>query len=272
VLSRADSLAIRDAVNMRLEDQRLADGVRTQQILDSVRIEMSRAFDSVTKQIAELRARPGPSGNPAPGDRSAQITRTQQQPRPEPVLATPQPGERRVAVLPFSPANRDGPSGGPGSRNQPRGYGNSLADSLRRALAGRGGFAIVPESTTRTVYAQANRVPTMTALMLRAPVIVTGEYTQHGRDSLRVSVQIECFGCRRNVHSATVRDSRPSAAVSILIDSLVADLAKVQQWSWPTRSGGRGPQDGRRGGPAEFQRNGPRPPPAPPGTPPPPTG
>jgi len=273
VLSRADSLAIADAVNSRIQEQRLADGVRTQQILDSVRIEIEHAFDSVTSQLSEFRARAARSSEPVTGGRGAPVTRTQGT-LPQPVLPAPQAGERRVVVLPFS-ANNDG-SGGSGGRNRSVGFGNALSDSLRIALANRGGFAVVPESTTRTVYSRA-RVPSITGYLLRAPVVITGEYTRSGRDSTRVRVQIECMECRRDLaRTATVRESRPTTAVAILIDSLISDLGKVEHWAWPPPGAFRGPPQqqspgGRRGGgPPEFQR-GPRTPPAPPsGQPPPP--
>jgi hypothetical protein len=265
-LSRADSLAIADAVNSRMDAQRVADGARTQAMVDSsVRAVLEHALDSVSTRIAEFRTR----ANAAP---ETQGSRGRGEgPRVEPVLASPQPGERRVVVLPFSP-NINRQQDGSGGRNRFRGFGDNLADSLRIALHARGGFFVVPESTTRAVYARADSVPTIARFMLRAPVIVTGEYTLRGRDSMHVRAQIECSGCNRKVRETTVRASRPTAAVTMLVDSLLADLDRVQQWTWPTRGGGRGqqPPDARRSGPLEAQRGGPRTPPAPPTVPPPP--
>ena len=245
VLSRADSLAIAEAVTARLQSER---GSRDQVISDSVRTVYERAFsDSIRRAIAQIQAQVQAATEIGQRVR----TETQRGERYAP-LAPPRPDERRVVVVPFSNPTT-------GNRLSTTGAGDQIADSIRSALSAGGTLTVVNEEMTREI-ARMGRVPTMIGAVLHAPAIVTGEYTRRG-DSLVVRAQVTCLTCGPlGIREAVVPASQAITAVPILLDTLLRDLARVR-WTSPTRSTGGG-----RGGPPSTGSR-----PLLPGTPTPPT-
>ena len=245
VLSRADSLAIAEAVTARLQAERApaergAAGERERVVSDSLRIVYERAFsDSIRAAIATIQAQVQ-----AATDVSQRVrTDVQRADRFGP-LPPPGPGERRVVIVPFSSATS-------GNRLSTTGPGDQIADSIRNALAARGTLNVVNEDMTRDI-ARIARVPTMIGTMLHAPAVVTGEYRRSG-DSLVVRAQVTCGSCGLfRIREVTVPASQASSAVPLLLEPLLRDLSSVR-WSNP-RGGGTGrpapsPVPGRPGVP-----------------------
>jgi TolB-like protein len=240
VLSRADSLAIAEAVTARLEGERATAGERDRALSDSLRTVYERAFsDSIRSAIASLQAQVQAATDVGQRVR-IETMRGERAPLPR-----PRPDERRVVVVPFS-----NPSSG-GSRLSTSGPGDQIADSIRNALRAGGTLSVVEEEMTRDI-ARIGRVPTMIGAMLYAPAIVTGEYRRRG-DSLLVRAQVTCLTCGAlGIREVTVAASQATSAVPLLLEPLLSDLAKVR-WSPPTRGGsgtGRGnpaPSAGRVG-------------------------
>ena len=240
VLTRADSLAIAQAVQARLEAERAAEGERTRVISDSLRIVYQRAFtDSIERVIAEIRASTAMLagaagaagvGGGSVGSQRARTVTTHRSDIPSP-LPPPRPGERRVVVVPFSSSQ--------GSRSTSSGVGDQIADSLRTLLAGRGTMMIVPESTTREIARVGRGVPTMIGTILDAPAVVTGSYTRRD-DSLVVRMQVTCLTCGGlGIREAVVPMAQPLDAVAQLYEPLVRDLGRVRWTSVSGRGSGR---------------------------------
>jgi serine/threonine-protein kinase len=255
VLSRADSLAITEAVTARIEAERRAAGDRDRFISDSLRNVYERVFsDSIRNAIAAIQAQAMAAADAGQRVRVETLRGERYAPLPPPA-----PGERRVVVVPFS-----NPSSG--SRLPTSGTGDAIADSIRKVLGASGTMSVVNEEMTRDV-ARMGRVPTMIGAMLHAPAIVTGEYTRRG-DSVIVRAQVTCLTCGNlGVRQAVVPASQATSAVPILLEPLVRDLARVR-WNPSTRgSSGRGstpPAPTSPTSPARVIVPGPPPPPTPP--------
>ena len=237
VLSRADSLAIAQAVQAQLEAERLAAGERTRALTDSLRIVYERAFtDSIERVVAEIRANAtmmaGAAGASVSGQRGRATTYRSEHPSP---LPPPRAGERRVVVVPFAQSQS-------GARVSEPGVGDRIADSLRTLIAGRGTMQVVPESTTREIARLGRGVPTMIGTILDAPAVVTGSYSRRG-DSLLVRMQVTCLTCGGlGIREAVVPLSQAMDAVARLYEPLIRDLGRVR-WtsvSGQSRSGSRG--------------------------------
>lgn len=247
VLSRADSLAIAEAVTARLEAERGAPGERDRAISDSLRTVYERAFsDSIRGAIASIQAQVQAATDVGQRIRIETLRGERYAPLPP-----PRPGERRVVVVPFSNPTS-------GNRLSTTGAGDQIADSIRNALTARGTLSVVEEEMTRDI-ARMGRVPTMIGAMLHAPAVVTGEYMRRG-DSLIVRAQVTCLTCGGlGIREAIVPASHATSAVPLLLEPLLRDLSNVR-WNATTRSGsGRGgppPSPGRVGVPS------PPPPPA----------
>ncbi len=227
VLSRADSLAIAEAVTARLEAERSAPGERDRVISDSLRIVYQREFsDSIRRAIASIQAQVQAATDVGQRVRIETLRGDRFAPLPP-----PRPGERRVVVVPFSnPATR--------SRLPSTGVGDEIADSIRNALAARGTLSVVPEEMTRDI-ARLGGVPAMIGAMLHAPAIVTGEYRRRG-DSLVVRAQVTCLHCGGlGIREAVVPASQAASAASLLLEPLVRDLSNVR-WTQPRSGGGSG--------------------------------
>ena len=229
VLSRADSLAIAQAVQAQLEAERVAAGERTRALTDSLRIVYQRAFtDSIERVVAQIRASTAAlaatAGATGGGQRARTSTHRSEIPSP---LPPPRAGERRVVVVPFAQSQS-------GSRVSQAGVGDRIADSLRTLLAGRGTLAVVPESVTRDVARIGRGVPTMIGTILDAPAVITGTYARRG-DSLLVRLQVTCLTCGPlGIREAMVPLSEPMDAVADLYAPLVRDLGRVR---WTSVSG-----------------------------------
>jgi serine/threonine-protein kinase len=240
VLSRADSLAIAEAVTARLQAERGTPNDRDRVVSDSLRLVYERAFtDSIRGAIALIQAQVQAATD---AGQRVRIETLRGGDRFGP-LPPPRPGERRVVVVPFSNPNS-------GNRLSTTGAGDQIADSIRSALKAGGTLSVVDEDMTREI-ARMGRVPTMIGAMLHAPAIVTGEYVRRG-DSLYVRAQVTCLTCGGlGIREATVPASHATSAVPLLLEPLLGDLSKVR-WSSTTRSGsGRGqPSSGRTGLPA----------------------
>jgi serine/threonine-protein kinase len=236
VLSRADSLAIAQAVQAQLEAERLAAGERTRALTDSLRIAYERAFtDSIERVVAQIRASALAATEVAGAMGGGQRGRTQtyRTDIPSP-LPPPRAGERRVAVVPFAQSQNS-------SRPGPSGVGDQIADSLRTLLAGRGTMMVVPESTTREIARVGRNVPTMIGTILDAPAVVTGSYSRRGGDSLLVRMQVTCLTCGGlGIREAVVPLSQPMDAVARLYEPLVRDLNRVRWTSVSGRAPARG--------------------------------
>ena len=229
VLSRADSLAIAQAVQAQLEAERMAAGERTRALTDSLRIVYERKFtDSIERVVAEIRATAamvaGTAGATGSGQRGRGTTTYRELPSP---LPPPRSGERRVVVVPFTQSQS-------GARVSQTGVGDQIADSLRTLIAGRGTMMVVPESTTREISRLGRGVPTMIGTILDAPAVVTGSYSRRG-DSLLVRMQVTCLTCGGlGIREAVVPLSQPMDAIAKLYEPLVRDLGRVR---WTSVSG-----------------------------------
>jgi serine/threonine-protein kinase len=223
VLSRADSLAIAEAVTARLEGERAAAGERDRAMLDSLRFAYERAFsDSIRRAIAAIQAQALAAAD------IGQRTRVETYRSGGSLLPPPAPGERRVVVVPFSSATG-------GNRLSTTGTGDQIADSLRNTLRARGTMNVIDEEMTRDA-ARGGRVPTMIGAMLHAPAVVTGENRRRG-DSVVVRAQVTCLTCGgMGVREVVVPSAEATTAVPMLLEPLLRDLGRVR-WSTQTRGG-----------------------------------
>ena len=227
LLTRADSLAIAQAVQAQLEAERTAAGQQqTRALTDSLRVVYQRAFtDSIERVIASIR-----SSALSAAEMSERVQRAGTRVDHTTLLPPAAPGERRVVVVPFADAQIGRSSSGA--------VGDAVADSIRSLLGARGTLAVVSEATTREVARAGRGVPTMIGTMLDAPAVVTGTYQRRG-DSLVVRMQVTCLTCGGlGVHQTVVPMSRPMDAVHLLQESLIEDLGRVR-WA-PVSVRGRG--------------------------------
>ncbi len=226
VLSRADSMAIAQAVQARLEAERTQLGERGRALSDSLRIVYERSFaDSIERVIAGIR-----SSLPSAAEISGRTRVGFGGDHPR--LPPPRAGERRVVVVPFSAFQS-------GNRTSSSGVGDPIADSLRTLLATNGTHTIVSESATRDAARAGRGVPTMIGTMLDAPAVVTGSHQSRG-DSLIVRMQVTCLTCGGlAIHEVAVPVSEPMNAVRALYEPLLRDLGRVRWTSVSGRGSGR---------------------------------
>ena len=231
VLSRADSLAIAEAVTARLQAER-GGADRDRVISDSLRVVYERAFsDSIRRALASIQAQVQAAADI--GQRIRIETMRGERLAP---LPPPRPDERRVVVVPFSNPQT-------GSRLSSTGAGDQIADSIRNALKARGTLSVVDEDVTRDI-ARTERVPTMIGAMLHAPAVVTGDYRRRG-DSLVVRAQVTCLTCgRMGVREVVVPSSQATSAVPLLLEHLLRDLGNVR-WNMTPRRVNQTPSPGR---------------------------
>jgi serine/threonine-protein kinase len=229
VLSRADSLAIAEAVTARLETERAQSGARDRATSDSIRDVYLKSFtDSIMRSIEAMRI-PLEAAQRLGERARIETARGERFTSP---LPPPGPNERRVVVVPFRSSSAGGSTRLPSS-----GIGDDIADSIRTALAARGTMAIVEENLTREV-ARVSAVPSMIGTMLYAPAIITGAYDRRG-DSILVRAQVTCLSCGGlGVRQAVVPASRATSAVPLLLEPLLRDLGRVQ-WTPPRRGPSR---------------------------------
>ena len=236
ILSRADSMAIAEAVTARLEAER---GASDRVMLDSLRIVYERAFsDSLQRALAAMQTQIQAAAQ------AGQRVRVETM-RGErfTLLPPPRTGERRVVVVPFASSTTN--------RLATSGAGDQIADSIRSALRSRGTVTVVDEEVTRETARLGRGVPTMIGTMLQAPAIVTGDYRRRG-DSLIVRLQVTCLTCGGlGVREAVVPASEAISAVPLLLEPLMRDLGNVR-WNVTPRGSSRSipPTAGRAGIPA----------------------
>ena len=246
VLSRADSMAIAEAVTARLASERGAND-RDRVISDSLRIVYERAFsDSIRHALSQMQAQVQAAAEA--GQRFRVETMRGER---FTLLPPPRPGERRVVVVPFASSSNRSPT---------TGAGDQIADSIRSALKARGTVAVVDEDVTRETARLGRGVPAMVGTMLQAPAIVTGDYRRRG-DSLVVRAQVTCLTCGGlAVREAVVPASQASSAVPLLLEPLIRDLDSVR-WNVTPRGSSRSvpPSPGRTVAPPTI----PTPPPPP---------
>ncbi len=236
VLSRAESLAIAEAVRKRItarRDSQTAKGERA--FADSLSRRFERALsDSLARLMAELRGGrrvefrgldpkeleqlqeiakraavmpnvPPPAGAPrtTPGpkgllDHSGPMTVYRIAPRPgEPMAFPPAPGVRRVLV---------GVARNSALRRELAGVGAAISDSIRRAIAAQPGYDVIDASTLTDPRLSAARSRTAFARAVGAGAVLTGLYFPRG-DSLFV-VQLQLYDVRRN-RVTRVLESKP---------------------------------------------------------------
>lgn len=227
VLSPADSMAIAQAVQARLETERAQLGERSRVLSESLRIVYEKAFtDSIERAISNIRAQALQlSGAAMQMNERTRVTTRSSHSSP---LPPPGPNERRVVVVPFSGSP-------PGGRPTSSGVGDQIADSLRTLLAGRGTLSVVSEDMTRDMAREGRGVPTMIGTMLHAPAVITGSYSRRGDDSLVVRMQVTCLTCGTlGVREAVVGASQPMNAIAMLYEPLIRDLGRVR---WVSVSG-----------------------------------
>jgi serine/threonine-protein kinase len=246
VLTRADSLAIAQAVTERLEREQRSERA----VSDSIRAVYWQNFaDSIQRSIEQIRLQVG-EAMPSPPGRTVVMNRS---------IAPPAPGERRVVVLDLS--NRAG--GSTSSR-----IARAMSDSLRAALSSAG-FSVIDERVT----ADASRfgpVPTLVGTLLHAPAVVSGQLVRRGG---RLVVQTQITGQAREPlrpREFLVDSTGPPSRIARVIgDSIALDLAKIRFDLPPSGlrrgSSGRPPGSQRQRPPSPGAN-----PPAPPAVPPPP--
>ena len=227
VLTRAESLAIADAVRKRVtarRDSQVARGERTPSdsfstqlarvLNDSLarmitgmrqgrRVEVIPGFDP--KEIEKLRelARvgaavpnvvvtpPAPAGRPAPeGFRSPPVAT----PSPFP---PPAPGVRRVVLGAARMSN---------TRREVAAVGAAIADSLRRAIAARPGYDVIEGAALGNLRVTGSRSRTALARAVGAGAVLNGLYYPRA-DSL-VVLQLQVFDLQRN-RVVQVLESKP---------------------------------------------------------------
>ena len=238
VLSRADSMAIAEAVTARLEAERGASN-RDRVVSDSLRLFYERAFsDSIRRALSLMQAQVQ-----AAAEAGQRVRVETMRGERFTLLPPPRSGERRVVVVPFASSSTN--------RLATTGAGDQIADSIRSALKARGTVTVVDEEVTRETARLGRGVPTMIGTMLQAPAIVTGDYRRRG-DSLVVRAQVTCLTCGGlGVREAVVPVSQATSAVPMLLEPLIRDLGNVR-WNVTPRGGSRSipPSPGRADMPA----------------------
>ena len=255
VLTRAESLAIADAVRKRVvarRDSQVAKGERA--LADSLSRRFERALsDSLARIIGELRggrrvefrgfdpkeaerfrelaklssaapnvgAIPGvtaPSGPGGPGTTAYRVTPG---PGAPPALPPPAAGVRRVLV---------GVARTSAFRGELASVGAAIADSLRRAIAARPGYEVVDAAALGDPRLYLTRTRTTLVRSTGAGAVLTALYFPRG-DSL-VVLQLQLFDVQRNrvmrvLESKPIDPKDPMGGLGALIPAALAALDDV---------------------------------------------
>ena len=261
VLSRAESLAIADAIRKRVtarRDSQVAKGERA--LADSLSLRFERALsDSLSRIIAALRngrrvevrgfdpkeiekfkelskmsaAMPnvpgvtGPPGGFGPGKPMPEPAPTVYRMAPvsgeAPPVAPPAPGIKRVLI---------GAVRNPGLRREMAGTAAAISDSLRRAIAARPGFDVVDAASLSDPRFYGNRTRNALARSVGAGAVLTGLYFPRP-DSLLV-LQLQLFDVQRN-RVMRVLESKPidvKDPMRGLDDLVVSTLSALDGIDW----------------------------------------
>jgi hypothetical protein len=251
VLTRAESLAIADAVRKRVtarRDSQVAKGARTSS--DSFSAQLARALnDSLArmiigvregrrvevrgfdpKEIEKLRelarlgaALPNAPVNPRPGSgarRAPDVFRVAPPPGPGNVappvpdhspFPPPVPGVRRVVVGAARMSN---------TRREVTAIGAAIADSLRRAIAARPGYDVVDAAALSSLRVSGSRSRSALARAVGAGAVVNGLYFPRADSS--VVLQLQVIDLQRN-RVIRVLESKP-----IDLREPMRDLAELE--------------------------------------------
>jgi len=262
VLTRAESLAIADAIRKRVtarRDSQVAKGER--RLADSLSLRFERALsDSLTRIIAAIR---GGRRADVPGFDPKEIERfrdlakmsaalpnvpnaatmpgTVGNPRPAPDRGGPSSTVYRQAPSPFETPPVPPPAAGirrvlvgvarnSGMRRELMGVGVAITDSLRRAIASRPGYDVVDAATLTDPRFYASRSRSALARSVSAGAVLTGLYFPRP-DSL-VVLQLQLFDVQRNrvlrvVESKPIDARDPMGGVGDLVSATLAALDQV---------------------------------------------
>ena len=257
VLTRADSLAIAQAVAERLEREQRTERAAS----DSIRAVYWQNFaDSIQRSIEQIRAQVSEAITAPRGERPRDPAQQTRQVIVRSV-SPPQPGERRVAVLEF--ANRAG--GGSSSR-----FAHMVSDTLRGALR-TAGFSVMDERMT-TDASRFGPVPTLVGAALHAPAVISGQLVRReGRVVLQALVTGQSSEPLSTREFTVASGARAAQIARAMVDSVTRDLEKIR-FDLPPRGLRRGPTGrppGRSDAPPQPPGAGPAsPPPVPPVPPP----
>jgi serine/threonine-protein kinase len=262
VLTRAESLAIADAIRKRVmarRDSQVAKGERA--IADSLSLRFEKALsDSLTRIIGALRGdrrmevrgldpkeldrwreiarasaampnvpggMPGVTGRPRPVPDptvpSTTVYRIAPSPSETPPVPLPTAGVRRVLV---------GTARNSTLRRDLAGVAVAISDSLRRAIAARPGYDVVDAATLTDPRFYASRSRTSLARAVGAGAVLTGLYFPRADSS--VVLQLQLFDVQRN-RVMRVLESKPIDVrdpMSGVADLVVATLAALDQVDW----------------------------------------
>jgi serine/threonine-protein kinase len=259
VLSRAESLAIAEAVRKRItarRDSQVAKG--EQAFADSLSRRFERALsDSLARLMTELRggrrveirgldpkeieklqdiARraaampnvpgvtvPGPPVNPKVSPEPGPMTMYRPPPRPDAPATFPPPaaGVRRVLM---------GVTRNSAVRRELGAVSAAISDSMRRAIAAQPGYDVVDAAALTDPRRSATRTRTALARSVGAGAVVTGLYFPRG-DSL-VVLQLQVFDVQRNrvmrvLESKPLDQNDPTRGLGDLVTSVLGALNDV---------------------------------------------
>jgi hypothetical protein len=254
VLTRAESLAIADAVRKRVTARRDSQATRGERALsESLSVRFERALsDSLARMVAGLRegrrvelrgfdpkeiekfrdmARIAGAVPNAPVTRrpppvvgvTPDVYRTVPAPPAPTPFPLPAPGVRRVLL---------GASRTPNTRREVAALGAAMADSLRRAIAARPGYDVVDAAALGDLRLVGSRSRTSLARAVGAGAVLSGLYFPRA-DSL-VVLQLQVFDVGRN-RVIQVLESKPIDARDPMRDlgELVsATLAALEGVDW----------------------------------------
>jgi serine/threonine-protein kinase len=273
VLTRAESLAIADAIRKRVtarRDSQVAKGERA--LADSLSRRFERALsDSLTRIIAALRggrriemrgfdpkeiqqlqeiakrspampnvagagvlpSMPGPSAPPTTVYKIVPPVPSDAAPYPP-----PKPGVRRVLL---------GAARGLGLRGELAAIGVAIADSVRRGIAARPGYEVVDAASLTDSRFYPNRTRTSLARALNAGAALTGLYFPRPDSSL--VLQLQLFDVQRNrvirvLESKPIDPKDPMRGVGDLVDATIAALDNVDWQGAADSLGNRKPDAG----------------------------
>ncbi len=218
VLTRADSIAIADAVKQRLAEEQSVRGSREIVMLTDSIVAFARkvAIDSIIRATL-------PRGVPVPAwsEHAAAVAGSAPRaPRP------PSTGPRRVVVV-EPRATR---------RAELNSFGKMLSDSIRRALARRSGFVLVHADSVNAVL-ETTRTRADVERLLRADLLITPTFVGTG-DTMTVLVTMRdsrnpSFGTR--IASGKFRVDDPGPSVPAIVELVGAQLDNLSStWNFRT--------------------------------------
>ena len=268
VLSRAESLAIAEAVRKRItarRDSQVAKG--EQAFADSLSRRFERALsDSLARLMTELRGGrrvdirgldpkeleklqdiakraaatpnvpgvtvPGPSAVPSASPERGPMTMYRPAPQPGApgMLPPPAPGVRRVLI---------GVTRNSAVRRELSAVSAAISDSIRRAIAAQPGYDVVDAAALTDPRLYVTRTRTALARSVGAGAVVTGLYFPRG-DSL-VVLQLQVFDVPRNrvtrvLESKPLDPNDPTRGLGDFVTAVVSALNEIDWRPLPADS------------------------------------